>query len=53
MKRQFARMKRRVLEIGKYRREIYITHSAEVREAADGIIDMAALDGRDYPAKSR
>lgn len=45
-KRQFASMKRRVLEVGGYRREIYISHSAEVQEAADAVIDMEDLRHR-------
>lgn len=44
-KRQYARMKRRVLELGGYEREIFISHSAEVQECADATIyvpDLAA-----------
>ncbi|MBX9604642.1 MAG: SMC family ATPase, partial [Gammaproteobacteria bacterium] len=42
-KRQFARMKRAVCEIGGYQRELYISHSPEVQEAADASIDVGAL----------
>lgn len=42
-KRQYARMKRKVLEIGGYTRELFISHSAEVQESADAVIDVGAL----------
>lgn len=42
-KRQFARMKRRVLDLGGYQREIYISHSVEVMESADAVIHMNSL----------
>ena len=42
-KRQFARMKRAVLEAGGYTRELYISHSAEVQEFADATINLADL----------
>lgn len=42
-KRQYASMKRRVIEIGGYTREIYISHSPEVREAADAVINVTDL----------
>ena len=42
-KRQFAAMKRAVLEMGGYKREIFISHSDEVKECADATIDMGAL----------
>jgi exonuclease SbcC len=42
-KRQYARMKQKVREIGGYRREFMITHSDEVRESADATIDVGAL----------
>ncbi len=43
-KRQFARMKRRVLELGGYRREFFITHSDEVRSVADHCIDLTTRE---------
>jgi len=42
-KRQYAAMKRRVLELGGYQREFFISHSPEVREAADTVIDVTDL----------
>jgi len=42
-KRQFMRMKRKVLELGNYSREIFVTQSKEVQGLADYVIDVAAL----------
>ncbi|WP_168788881.1 AAA family ATPase [Paraburkholderia aromaticivorans] len=42
-KRQFVRMKREVLKRGGYGREFFITHTPELLEEADAVIDVAAL----------
>lgn len=42
-KRQFIRMKREVLKQGGYAREFFITHTPELLEEADAVIDVAAL----------
>lgn len=42
-KRQWAAKKRAMLKVGGYTREIFISHSAEVQECADAVIDMRAL----------
>lgn len=42
-KQEFVGMKRKVLEIGGYRREFFISHTPAVVDAADGIIDVGAL----------
>lgn len=42
-KRQWARMMRAVLRLSGARRQLFITHSAEVRECADAVIDIAAM----------
>jgi exonuclease SbcC len=42
-KRQFMMMKRRVLELGKYRREFFISHTPDLQAAADGRLDMSEL----------
>jgi exonuclease SbcC len=39
-KQQFMRMKRKVLELGGYQSEIFISHTPELWEMADTIIDM-------------
>ena len=39
-KQQFMRMKRRVLELGGYRSEIFISHTPELWEMADRVIDL-------------
>ncbi len=46
-KRQFMAMKREVLRIGGYRQEYFISHTPELSEMADAIIDLDqyALDG--------
>ena len=40
-KAQFMRMKRKVMELGGYRQEIFISHTPELWEMADAVIDMA------------
>jgi exonuclease SbcC len=40
-KNQFVAMKRRVLEIGGYQREIFISHTPDLWDMADARIDMA------------
>lgn len=40
---QFMRMKRRILELGGYQREILITHTPELIDLADAVIDLEAL----------
>lgn len=42
-KRQFIRMKREVLKQGGYMREFFITHTPELLEDADAVVDVAAL----------
>lgn len=42
-KRQFVRMKREVLKQGGYAREFFITHTPELVEEADAVIDVEAL----------
>lgn len=42
-KRQFLAMKRKVLELGGYQREFFISHTPELTSAADAIIDLATL----------
>lgn len=42
-KRMFMAMKRAVLELGGYEREYFISHTPELQEMADAIIDVAAL----------
>ncbi|NCA72013.1 MAG: hypothetical protein EOM91_18430 [Sphingobacteriia bacterium] len=42
-KLQYAGMKRRVLELGGFRREIFISHSPAIIEAADAVIDVRSL----------
>ena len=42
-KLQFTAMKKRVLEIGGYRQEFFISHTPEVQEMADAKIDLGAL----------
>ncbi len=39
-KRRFMAMKRRVLELGGYEREIFISHTPELWEMADAVINM-------------
>lgn len=39
-KAQFMRMKRKVMELGGYRQEIFISHTPELWEMADAVIDM-------------
>mgnify|MGYP000947728444 FL=1 len=39
-KAQFMRMKRKVLELGGYQQEIFISHTPELWEMADAVIDM-------------
>lgn len=39
-KQQFIRMKRRVLELGNYQREIFISHSPELWDMADHVIRL-------------
>ena len=36
-------MKRAVLEIGGYKREYLITHTPELRQACDAVIDITAI----------
>lgn len=42
-KTQFMQMKRKVLELGGYRSEIFISHSPELWAMADAVIDMEDL----------
>ncbi|MFP3637465.1 hypothetical protein [Paraburkholderia sp. SIMBA_054] len=42
-KRQFVAMKRRVLEIGRYSREYFVTQTKELQGMADYVIDVSAL----------
>jgi len=42
-KLQFTAMKRRVLEIGGYKKEIFISHTPEVQELADAKIDLEGM----------
>ncbi len=42
-KQHFMRMKRRVLDIGRYDVEFFISHTAELRDMADHVIDLGAL----------
>jgi len=42
-KLQFTAMKKRVLEIGGYQKEIFISHTPEVQELADTKIDLGAM----------
>lgn len=42
-KQRFVDMKRKVLEIGQYHREFFISHTPDVVEAADAVIDLAAM----------
>lgn len=42
-KREFMAMKRAVLEIGGYKREYLITHTPELRQACDAVIDITAI----------
>lgn len=42
-KRQFVDMKRKVLELGGYRREFFISHTPAVVEVADAVIDLSTL----------
>lgn len=42
-KRRFIAMKRRVLEIGRYAREYFVTQSKDLHGMADYVIDVAAL----------
>jgi exonuclease SbcC len=42
-KRQFMAMKRKVLELGGYRKEFFISHTPDLQAEADAIIDMATL----------
>ncbi|HQR20364.1 MAG TPA: DNA repair protein, partial [Burkholderiaceae bacterium] len=42
-KRMFMQMKREVLRIGCYRREYFISQTAELAEMADAVIDLGAL----------
>lgn len=40
---QFMRMKRRILEIGGYAREILITHTPELIDLADAVVDLGEM----------
>ncbi|HET8550939.1 MAG TPA: hypothetical protein VFM97_00500 [Gammaproteobacteria bacterium] len=40
-KQQFVAMKRKVLEIGGYKRELFISHTPELWSQADAVIDIA------------
>ncbi|WP_293371476.1 hypothetical protein [Nevskia sp.] len=42
-KQNFMRMKRRVLDIGGYDVEFFISHTQELRDMADHVIDLGAL----------
>ena len=42
-KEQFVKMKRTVLELGGYEREIFITHTPELWDLADVVIDIERL----------
>lgn len=42
-KRQFVDMKRKVLELGGYRREFFISHTPAIVEVADAVIDLSTL----------
>jgi exonuclease SbcC len=42
-KEMFGRMKRRVLEIGEYHAEFFVSHTRELWAIADHVIDLAAL----------
>ena len=42
-KEQFVKMKRTVLELGGYEREIFITHTPELWDLADVVIDVERL----------
>ncbi|MBN3760977.1 hypothetical protein [Burkholderia sp. Ac-20365] len=42
-KRKFIAMKRKVLEIGRYSREYFVTQTKELQGMADYVIDVAAL----------
>ena len=42
-KLQFTAMKKRVLEIGGYQKEYFISHTPEVQELADAKIDLEAM----------
>jgi exonuclease SbcC len=42
-KLEFIKVKREVLRIGKYSKEFYISHSKEVQDCADVVIDMEAF----------
>ena len=39
----FTSMKRKVLELGGYEREIFITHTPELWDLADAVIDLDAM----------
>lgn len=42
-KRAFMSMKRKVLEVGGYRREFFITHTPDLWDEADAVIDMITM----------
>lgn len=42
-KRQFMGMKRKVLELGGYQREFFISHTPDLTAAADAVIDLSTL----------
>ena len=51
-KRMFMAMKRRVLELGGYAREFFVSQTPELTAMADAVIDLEAMSTARHPAES-